>query len=214
MARSRGKSSSSQRWRARQARDGYARRAREQGLRSRAVFKLEQINHRHRLLRPGMTVLDLGAAPGGWSRAARQIVGDSGRVLAVDILPMEALAGVEFIRGDIADAEVRSALDARLGGAQIDALICDMAPNLSGVRTLDQARADALLELTRQTAGRHLRPGGSLLVKLFIGPGWEHQLAALRDEFASVHLFKPEASRAASRETYAVCLGMGSEPAG
>lgn len=198
---------SSRRWLQQHVADPYVRRAQAQGYRSRASFKLLEINQRDRLLLPGATVVDLGAAPGGWSQVASTIVGPRGRVLAVDLLDMAPLPGVEFILGDFGDAAV---LEQMLGllpdGA--DLVMSDMAPNLSGVRDVDQPAALHLAELALDFAGRVLKPRGALLVKCFEGAGSQ----ALRVEFArhfeQVLVRKPDASRDRSREHYLIGRGM------
>lgn len=182
--------------------DPYVRRAQAAGYRSRAVFKLEEIQARDRILQPGMKVVDLGAAPGGWSELAARIVGDRGRVYALDMLPMDAVAGVEFVQGDFREADVLEALLGRLGGARVDVVLSDMAPNTSGVKAVDQARSMYLAELALELAGRVLKPGGDLLVKAFQGAGFEQLVTQLRQAFARVQVRKPGASRDRSREVY------------
>lgn len=198
---------SSQRWLARNARDKYVKRARQEGARSRAIYKLEEIDRRDHLLRPGMTVVDLGAAPGGWSQYARNRVGDAGRVLALDILPMEPMPGVEFIEGDFTEQPVLDSLIGRLGGKPVDLVISDMAPNMSGVASVDQARSMNLAELALDFADKSLRPGGSLLIKTFQGAGFNEFHAQLRRRFEKLVARKPPASRAESKEIY--LLGKG-----
>jgi 23S rRNA (uridine2552-2'-O)-methyltransferase len=155
-----------------------------------------------------MTVVDLGAAPGGWSQLVRQRLGDKGRVIALDILPMQGIGGVEFIEGDFREGAVLEALQARLNDAGIDLVLCDMAPNISGIGVADQARAMHLAELALDFARNWLKPGGSFLVKLFQGTGFDDYLRGLRAEFARVTLRKPKASRARSREVYALASGL------
>lgn len=198
------KKSSSGRWKQRQARDPFVKRAQSEGWRSRAAFKLMDIDDKERLLRRGAVVLDLGAAPGGWSQVAIQRVGESGRVIALDILPMEPLAGVEQIQGDFTTEETMSTLDALLGEAKADLVLSDLAPNISGNWSVDQPRAMNLAELAVDTAKRTLRPGGSLVVKLFQGEGFEALIKDLRARFVTVRIRKPPASRAESREMYLV----------
>jgi 23S rRNA (uridine2552-2'-O)-methyltransferase len=194
-------------WLRRQQRDPYVIQARERGYRSRAVFKLEQLDRRHRLLRPGMTVVDLGAAPGGWSQYAAGRVGPEGRVVASDLLPMEPIRGVAFIQGDSREQAVLQALLEAMDGRKADLVISDMAPNMSGVRSVDQPRALSLAELALELAQDLLRPGGGFLVKLFQGEGFEAYVGACRVRFAKVVLEKPKASREGNREVYVLGLG-------
>lgn len=201
------RSKSSARWLKEHFSDEYVRRAKVEGLRSRAAFKLDELLERDRLLKPGMVVVDLGAAPGGWSQLVRQRLGESGRVLALDTLPMQGIGGVEFIEGDFREQCVLDALMESLGGAPVDLVLSDMAPNISGIETADQARAMHLAELASDFACKCLRPGGSLLVKLFQGRGFDDYVRGLREGFARVTLRKPKASRARSREVYALATG-------
>lgn len=198
---------SSQRWLARQAKDGFVKRAHQEGARSRAAYKLEEIDRRDHLLRAGMTVLDLGAAPGGWSQYAKSRVGAAGRVLALDILPMTAIPGVEFIEGDFTEQPVLDLLMKPMQGKQADLVISDMAPNMSGVVSVDQARSMGLAELVLEFADKTLKPGGSLLVKTFQGGGFNEFHARMRRRFAKLLTRKPQASRSESREIY--LLGKG-----
>lgn len=201
------RSKSSDRWLARQHRDPYVKQAQKEGWRSRAVYKLQEIDVRDRLLRPGMTVVDLGAAPGGWSQYVKQRVGPSGRVLALDILPMEPVAGVECLQGDFTEQPVLDLLIARIGGRPVDLVIADLAPNISGIASADQARAMHLAELALEFADKTLRPGGDFLVKTFQGAGFQEFHRALQQRFAKLVARKPKASRAESREVY--LLGKG-----
>lgn len=198
------RSKSSGRWLREHFDDPYVKRAQQEGYRSRAVYKLEEIDRRDRLFRPGMTVVDLGAAPGGWSQYARRSIGDKGRVVALDILPMDPIPGVEFLQGDFREQEVLDRLLDTLGGAPADLVISDMAPNISGVNSVDQARAMYLVELAVDLAKQILKPGGDLLLKIFQGEGFEPVLADLRRSFRSVAIRKPKASRPRSREVYAL----------
>jgi len=198
---------SSQRWLARNAKDKYVKRARQEGARSRAIYKLEEIDRRDRLLQPGMTVVDLGAAPGGWSQYVKSRVGDSGRVLALDILPMEPIVGVEFIEGDFTELPVLDLLLQRLQGKPVDLVISDMAPNMSGVASVDQARSMNLAELALEFSDKSLKPGGSLLIKTFQGAGFNEFYVQLRHRFEKLASRKPSASRAESKEIY--LLGRG-----
>lgn len=196
------RSKSSARWLREHFTDEYVRRAQEEGYRSRAVYKLLEIHEKDGLLRPGMTVVDLGAAPGGWSQLAARRVGRQGVVIALDILPMEPLPGVEFIQGDFRETAVLEQLLAVLNGRPVDLVISDMAPNTSGVKAVDQPRGLYLAELALDFAQRCLRPGGDFLVKVFQGEGFDLFLKALRVAFATVAPRKPKASRARSAEQY------------
>lgn len=206
---------SSRRWLARNAKDEYVKRARKEGARSRAAYKLEEIDRRDHLFRPGMTVVDLGAAPGGWSEYVKSRVGVSGRVLALDVLPMEPIVGVEIVQGDFTQTPVLDLLMKRLQDAgpqagrrldgesgRIDLVISDMAPNMSGVLSVDQARSMELAELALDFAAKTLKPGGSLLIKTFQGAGFNEFYAQLRRRFEKLVTRKPPASRAESREIY------------
>jgi len=198
------RSKSSQRWLKEHFSDPYVKKAQAEGMRSRAVYKLEELVERDRLLKPGMVVVDLGAAPGGWSQWVRQAMGDSGRVVALDILEMPPLAGVEFLHGDFRDDAVLSALEATLGGAPVDLVLSDMAPNKSGMDAVDQPRMMHLAELAMDFADHHLRPGGTFLIKLFQGTGFDQYVRDLRRRYAKVSIRKPAASRKRSPEVYAL----------
>ena len=198
------RSKSSARWLREHFQDPYVRQAQAEGLRSRAAFKLTELIERDRLLRPGMTVVDLGAAPGGWTQVVREALGDRGRIIALDVLPMQGLAGVDVLQGDFRDATVLARLEALLAGSPVDLVLSDMAPNMSGVALVDQARAMELAELALEFSRRWLRPGGSLLVKLFKGVGFDEFVRNLRRDFERVSMRKPKASRARSREVYAL----------
>lgn len=206
------RSKSSQRWLAEHFSDPYVKKAKAEGLRSRAAYKLEELVARDRLLKPGMVVVDLGAAPGGWSQWVRQSLGDAdgangGRVLAMDILEMPPLAGVEFLHGDFREDEVLSRLEAMLDGARVDLILSDMAPNKSGVDTVDQPRAMHLAELAMDFADRHLHPGATFLTKLFQGVGFDDYVRELRRRYDKVAIRKPAASRKRSPEVYALARG-------
>jgi len=207
MSRSQSRKKSSKRWLREHFSDPHVKRSREQGYRSRASAKLLEIQRRDRLIRPGMTVVDLGAAPGGWSQVAREAVGAGGKVIAVDLLPMAPIAGVEFVQGDFSDGEVLDRVLERLGGAAADLVISDMAPNISGMKEVDQPRAMDLAELALDLAQRILAPRGSLLVKVFQGAGCELFRAALKSGFTVVKTRKPDASRARSSEMYLLASG-------
>lgn len=173
-----------------------------EGWRSRAVFKLQQIQAKEHLLKPGMRCVDLGASPGGWSQYAAQIVGPRGRVWAVDLLPMGSVAGVEFLQGDFTQPETVDALRAALGDERADLVMSDMAPNISGNRAVDQPRSIGLAEEALAFAAEVLRPGGDFLIKLFQGEGFPEYVKRVRSEFNVVRLIKPKASRPESREIY------------
>ena len=201
------RSKSSSRWLKEHFSDPFVKRAQAEGWRSRAVFKLEELIDRDRLLKPGMVVVDLGAAPGGWSQMVRERLGDAGRIVALDILPMQGIAGVEFIEGDFREETVLKRLESSLNGAQVDLVLSDMAPNISGVEDADQARAMHLVELAQEFAAVHLKPGGAFVVKLFQGRGFDEYLKNLRKAYQRVSMRKPKASRARSPEVYAIATG-------
>ena len=203
MGRVRGKG-----WMQEHVADAYVKRARAEGMRSRASYKLEQIADRDRLFAPGMLVVDLGAAPGGWSQVAAQRIAPAGRVIALDVLDMPALPGASFIRGDLRDAEAVAALEHALAGGKADLVLSDMAPNLSGIAATDQARALELAQLARDFAVNHLKPQGNFLVKVFQGAGFDEFVKALRRQFRTVAVRKPEASRSRSREVYVLAKGL------
>ena len=201
------RSKSSARWLAEHAADPYVKRAHEEGWRSRAAFKLEDIQKSDRLLKPGMTVVDLGAAPGGWSQYAVRRLDGKGRVIALDVLDMPAIPGVEFIQGDFNDGSVLGQLNASLGGARVDLVMSDMAPNMMGIADVDHDRSMQLVELAEEFAAQALRPGGDLLVKVFQGRGFEPLVARLRKSYETVKLRKPKASRSRSPEVYVLARG-------
>ncbi len=182
--------------------DPYVKRAHAEGWRSRAVFKLEEIDRREKLLAPGMVVLDLGAAPGAWSQYARRKVGHKGRVIASDILAMEPIEGVEFLQGDFRDEAVFARLLELVPGRGVDVVLSDIAPNMSGTDAIDQPRSMYLCELALDMADRVLKPGGSALIKTFQGAGFQELVAAARRRFGKVRFAKPAASRARSPELY------------
>ena len=203
------RSKSSQRWLKEHFSDPYVKKAQAEGMRSRAVYKLEELVARDRLLKPGMVVVDLGAAPGGWSQWVRQELGSQdqrnpGRVIALDILEMPPLAGVEFLHGDFREDAVLSALEASLGGQAVDLVLSDMAPNKSGMDAVDQPRMMYLAELAMEFADRHLRPGGAFLIKLVHGTGFDDYVRELRKRYGKVSIRKPAASRKRSSEVYAL----------
>jgi 23S rRNA (uridine2552-2'-O)-methyltransferase len=200
---------SSQRWRQRQERDIYVEQAGRAGWRSRAVFKLEQIQAKERLLKAGTVCVDLGSAPGSWSQLAARLVGSTGRVIAVDLLPMEPIPGVDFLEGDFTTPETLQALRELVGGKPVDLVMSDMAPNLSGNRVMDQPRSMALLDEALLFAREVLRPGGDFLVKAFQGEGIDAFTRELKSHFKAVKTIKPKASRPESREIYLLARSFG-----
>jgi 23S rRNA (uridine2552-2'-O)-methyltransferase len=200
---------SSQRWRQRQERDIYVEQAIRGGWRARAVFKLEQIQAKEHLLRSGTVCVDLGAAPGSWSQLAVKLVGSTGRVVAIDLLPMEPIAGVEFLEGDFTAPETLRALRDLVGPKPVDLVMSDMAPNISGNRAMDQPRSMALLDEAQLFAKEVLRPGGDFLVKAFQGEGIDAFTHDLKGSFETVKTIKPKASRPASREIYLLARSFG-----
>ena len=198
------RSKSSQRWLKEHFSDPFVKKAQADGLRSRAAYKLEELLERDQLLKPGMTIVDLGAAPGGWSQLARKQLGDRGRVVALDILDMPPIAGVDFLHGDFREAETLSRLETLLAGAPVDLVLSDMAPNMSGVAVADQARSMHLSELALDFCDGHLKRGGAFLIKLFMGVGFDDYVRELRARFGRVVIRKPEASRKRSAEVYAL----------
>ncbi|MGQ0834743.1 MAG: 23S rRNA (uridine(2552)-2'-O)-methyltransferase RlmE [Gammaproteobacteria bacterium] len=201
------RSKSSDRWLREHFSDPYVKRAKTEGWRSRAVFKLEQIDQRQKLLRPGAVCIDLGAAPGAWSQYAVKRVGKKGRVVASDILPMPAIAGVDFVEGDFRDETVFSRILALVPERSVDCVLSDMAPNMSGVDAIDQPRAMELSELALDLSIRVLKRDGAALIKVFQGAGFQELVAAARRQFGAVKLLKPEASRARSPELYLLAKG-------
>ncbi|MEZ5439408.1 MAG: 23S rRNA (uridine(2552)-2'-O)-methyltransferase RlmE [Lysobacteraceae bacterium] len=206
------RSKSSHRWLKEHFSDQFVKRAQSEGLRSRAAYKLEELLERQKLLKPGMVVVDLGAAPGGWSQMVRRDLrdkrgDDAGRVIALDILDMPPIAGVDFIHGDFREEEAVSRLEAVLAGDAVDLVLSDMAPNITGMSAVDQPRAMYLVELARDFADQHLKPGGAFLVKVFQGQGSDEYLKSLRQRYAKVQVKKPAASRQRSSEVYYLATG-------
>ena len=202
------RSKSSGRWLNEHFSDEYVKQAQKRGYRSRAVFKLEEIDQRDRLILPGMRVLDLGAAPGGWSQYAVKKVGRKGIVVASDLLPIEPIPGVTFIEGDFREQTVLDALLEQLGASKVDLVLSDMAPNMSGVRVADQASALYLAELALDIARTILTPEGAFLVKIFHGAGIDGFLTECRNHFNQLKSRKPKASRDRSRENYLLMRGL------
>ena len=191
-------------WRDRQERDPYVQRARRDGWRSRAVYKLEQIDEKEKLLRPDMVCVDLGSAPGSWSQYVTAKLKGRVRVVAVDLLPMDGLPGVEFIQGDFQDDKVLQQMLQAVGDSGADLVMSDIAPNISGMRVVDQPRSMYLVELALDMARRVLKPRGNFVCKVFQGAGIDEFVADVRNSFGSVRVLKPRASRAGSREVYLV----------
>lgn len=187
--------------------DEYVKRARREGYRSRAAYKLLEIQERDRIIKPGQVVVDLGAAPGGWSQIAARLVGPKGEVFAMDILEMDPMPGVRFLQGDFREAEVLQRLMDLLGGRLVDLVISDMAPNVSGVAAVDQPRSMYLCELALDFARQVLKPGGTFVTKAFQGEGFDDYLRYIRASFGRLVTRKPKASRPKSREVYLVATG-------
>ena len=201
------RSKSSHHWLQEHVNDPYVKQAQKDGYRSRASYKLIQLNDKDRLIRPGMLIVDLGSAPGGWSQVAGRLVSDRGKVLATDILPMEPLKNVDFIQGDFTEDAVLNAILGRLDGAKPDLILCDIAPNISGIDSADQASSMYLVEIALDFARRVLKPKGDFVAKVFQGAGSESFVKELRASFEKVQIRKPAASRPRSREVYAVARG-------
>lgn len=201
------RSGSSQRWKERQQADPYVERARREGWRARAVYKIQEIDKRERLLRHGQLVVDLGASPGSWCQYAADRIGPNGRIIAIDLLPMEPIVSVEFILGDFSDTATVELLEARCGAQAADLVMSDMAPNISGNRAIDQPRSMQLADEALWFARHVLRPGGDFLIKLFQGSGSDQFVAETRVSFDRVKLLKPRASRTGSREIYLLARG-------
>ncbi len=196
------RSISSHRWLQEHHNDHYVKLAKKEGVRSRAAFKLKELQEKYRLVSKGDVVVDLGAAPGSWSQQLIEWVGDKGKVFALDLLPMDALPGVEFIQGDFSNDHVLSQLLGRLEGNSVDLVFSDIAPNMSGIKSADQARAMYLSELVLDFAQHYLAKNGSMLIKVFQGEGFDQYLVAVRKMFNKVIVHKPDASRDRSREVY------------
>ena len=203
---------SSKQWLRRHVTDPYVQKARAQGYRSRAAFKLLEIDGKERLLRPGARVVDLGAAPGGWSQAASEKVGAGGMVVAVDILEVAPIRGVTVLRGDVRDPEVRVRVVQALAGHKADVVLADLSPNLSGIASVDQARAAELVRTAIEFCREHLAPAGAFLAKAFHGESFDELRAELSVVFRAVRTLKPGASRGESRETYLLAKGLKAPP--
>ncbi|NCX93228.1 MAG: 23S rRNA (uridine(2552)-2'-O)-methyltransferase RlmE [Gammaproteobacteria bacterium] len=200
-------SGSQKRWLKEHEDDFYVKQAKLQGYRCRASFKLLELQEKDRLIHSGMTIVDLGSAPGGWSQVAVDWIGSKGHIIALDILPMDPIAGVTFIQGDFSSDEVYEKLCQTVGEQQIDVVLSDLSPNLSGNKTTDQARALHLVELALDFASSHLKPGGSFVTKVFHGSGFEEFVKTMRSHFKTVSIRKPDSSRSRSSECYIVGKG-------
>src|ERR1700758_2008971 len=198
---------SSASWLSRHLSDPFVKQAQKDGYRSRSAYKLIELNEKDRLIRPGMRVMDLGSAPGGWSQVAGRLVGAKGRVLATDILPMDGLTNVDFIQGDFTEDTVVQQVFEWLAGEKFDLIVSDIAPNISGIASADQARSIYFLELALDTVCKALKPGATFVAKMFQGSGSDEYLKELRKHFSKVTIRKPEASRKESREVYLVAKG-------
>jgi|TARA_B110001454_G_scaffold4828_1_gene4515 23S rRNA (uridine2552-2'-O)-methyltransferase len=201
------RSKSSNDWMDEHFNDHYVMKAKEEGYRSRACYKLMELDDKDKLIKPGMTVVDLGSAPGGWSQVAAKRVGDHGLVVASDILPMDGIAGVTFLQGDFTEEAVFDELMKVIGNRPVDLVISDMAPNMSGMAAVDQPSAMYLVELALDMARQVLKPGGNYAAKVFHGEGFDEYLKDMRSSFDKVVTRKPESSRARSREVYLVAKG-------
>lgn len=200
-------SSSSKRWLQEHFKDEFVKRAKHEGYRARSVYKLMEIQERYKIIKPKMVVVDLGAAPGGWSEFVAQKLQKTGRLLALDILPMHPIAGVEFMQGDFTQESVVQGFLALVGNDTVELVLSDMAPNLSGISEIDQARAQALASAALAFANRVLKTGGTLLVKVFQGAGFDVILGKLRYNFKDVKIIKPDASRSRSKEVFILARG-------
>ncbi len=196
------RSKSSKAWLHEHVNDHYVHLAKKDGYRARAAYKLLEINEKDKIIKPGTVLADLGSAPGSWSQVAAKLAGGTGKVFALDILPMEPIAGVDFIQGDFRESSVLAEFEQLLAGRPLDLVICDMAPNMAGNAVIDQTRSIYLCELALDFAAEHLKPGGTFLVKVFQGSGFQEFQAAMKSVFAAVATRKPEASRNRSNEIY------------
>ena len=196
------RSKSSKRWLSEHFDDHYVKLAQQQGLRSRSAFKLLELQEKYQLLKPGMVVVDLGAAPGGWCQVVKPLIGDTGCLIALDILEIDPIDGVQIIQGDFTEEEPLRLLEESLGGRKVDLVLSDMAPNMSGMATIDQAKAMYLAELALEFVREHLKPGGNYVVKLFQGTDFDGYVREVRSMFGKVQVRKPKASRPRSKEVY------------
>jgi 23S rRNA (uridine2552-2'-O)-methyltransferase len=202
------KSTSSKQWLRRHVNDPYVQRSKKEGYRSRSAYKLTEIDERDKVLRPGMLVVDLGAAPGGWSQVAAKRVGVKGTVVAIDLLPMDPISGVSVLQADFASEEGLAAVERCIHGRKADVILSDMAPNMSGIAVSDQARSMELAEIARDFAALHLQAEGVFMVKVFQGAGYDEYLRSLRKAFQKVVVRKPASSRGESAEQYLVARGL------
>jgi len=202
------KSTSSKRWLKRHVNDPYVQRSKREGYRSRSAYKLTEIDEKDRLLKGGQVVVDLGAAPGGWSQVLAKKLGPSGKVIAIDLLEMEPVSGVTFVRGDFGTRKGVAAVEAALDGRKADLVISDMSPNITGIAMTDQARTMALAEIALDFALLHLKPDGAFLIKIFQGAGYDEYFKSLRRAFQKVVVRKPDASRDESAEQYLLARGL------
>mgnify|MGYP006074095273 CR=1 FL=1 len=200
-------SNRSKAWMQEHLNDEYVKRAQKEGYRARAAYKLMEIDDKDKLIRPGMTIVDLGSAPGSWCQVAMQRLKGQGRIIGLDLLDMHTIAGVDFIQGDFREESVLKELEKKLNKKQVDLVIADMAPNISGVKDTDQAGAVYLTELALEFSQQWLKPKGNFLVKVFIGAGFDDIVKRMRSEFDKVVTRKPKASRGRSNETYLLGLG-------
>lgn len=201
------RSKTSRQWLKEHFEDPFVQQSWKDGYRSRAAYKLLELQEKYKLIKPGMVIVDLGAAPGGWSQLAREWVGKQGALIAMDILPMQPLEGVEFLQGDFTELETEQALEDLLKGRSVDFVMSDMAPNMSGMRSVDQAKSMYLIELSLDFARKHLKKGGATLLKIFHGEGFDETLKLCRQDYEKVIMKKPEASRDRSRESYLIAMG-------
>jgi len=201
------KSKSSNNWLKEHFDDYYVHKAKQEGWRSRAIYKLQEIDEKDRLFHSGMTVIDLGAAPGGWSQWTAQKIGENGQVFALDILPVEPYAGVTFVQGDFQEESVYNSLLEALADREVDLVMSDMAPNMTGNKGIDTPRSMYLVELTMDLAQQVLKPKGTLLMKVFQGTGYDQLLKTLRQDYTKVLVRKPKASRSRSKEDYLLAQG-------
>lgn len=202
-----GRSKSSQRWLKEHFNDPYVKLAHQRGYRSRAVFKLLEIQEKDNIIKPGMTIVDLGSAPGGWSEIASELIGDKGQIFALDILPMDPIPRVTFIQGDFTELEIFEKLVHLIDNRKVDLVISDIAPNISGMNEVDQPRAMYVAELAADFATNTLKQGGVFLVKVFQGEGFDNFLKTVRQNYSKVQIRKPKSSRARSKEVYILAKG-------
>ncbi len=195
-------------WHSRHTQDPFVKKAQQQGYRSRAVFKLEEINQRHKLLRPGMTVIELGAAPGGWCQYVSQSIGKAGRLLAIDLLEIDAITNVDMIQGDVTEMDVFDKIIRWTAEQKVDAVLSDMAPDLTGIRATDQARSAYLIEVALDTALQLLKPNGILLIKGFQGQEFQNIVKQIKNQFKTTSIEKPKASRDYSSEVYVLARNL------